>query len=172
MNKPQKIIIDGYNVIHADTRLSRLAGTDLNLARDELLGRLKKYLKSKSLHVTVVFDGRGGLTDTDAVLPEKLQVLYSAGGHTADNLILEVLRESRNPREFIVVSSDQADIGREAGAMGAQVITSAGFLERISHSRRPESNEPYEKPHPSQEDVEYWLDRFSDQVSGDGTDSD
>ena len=149
-------------MIYADKQLKKLAGVDLNRARDALIERLKTYLLSKSLHMTVVFDGRGGLTDADSVLPEKLQILFSASGYSADNLIIEILRDSMNPREFIIVSSDLADIGRTASGMGAQVIASGEFLQRISRKQhfRPDSRE--EKPSPNAEDTDYWLNLFSD----------
>ena len=167
MNKPQKIVIDGYNVIYADEQLKKLARVDLNRSREELLERLKNYLRDKSLHMTVVFDGRGGLTDADSVLPEKLQVLFSASGHSADEVIIETLRDSLNPREFIVVSSDLADIGRTASGLGAQVIASREFLQRLEgkHHFYPGGRE--EKPSPNQEDTDYWLNLFTNPDSGD-----
>jgi ribosomal protection tetracycline resistance protein len=162
MNTPQKIIVDGYNVIHADEKLKRLAGRDLNQARRALLEMIKAYLQSKSLQVTVVFDGRGGLTDADAVLPEKLQVLFSASGRSADTLIIEILKSSANPREYIVVSSDRADIGRAAGGLGARVLASAEFLQRIDSTPPAQSDRPAEKPVVGEEDVDYWLDLFTE----------
>ena len=162
MNKPQKIIIDGYNVIYAEEKLKQLAGADLNRARGALLERIKTYLRSKSLQVTVVFDGRGGLTDTDPVMPEKLQVLFSASGHSADNLIIEILKASPNPKEYIVVSSDQTDIGRTASGLGAQVIASAEFLQRIGQQRQFQPGNRAEKPTPNEEDTDYWLNLFAE----------
>ncbi len=167
MNKPQKVLIDGYNVIYADKQLKKLAGVDLKRARDALIERLKTYLRSKSLHLTVVFDGRGGLTDADSVLPEKLQVLFSASGYSADNLIIEILRDSLNPREFIIVSSDLADIGRTASGMGAQVVASGEFLQRIGRKQNFSPNDREEKPSPNEEDTDYWLNLFSDPTAGD-----
>jgi ribosomal protection tetracycline resistance protein len=165
MNKPQKIIIDGYNVVHADEKLKQLAGVDLNRAREVLLKRLKNYLRDRSLHLTVVFDGRGGLTDTEAVLPEKLQVLFSASGHSADELIIQILKDSMNPREFIVVSSDLADIGRTASGLGAQVVASSEFLQRLEGKNHFSPGGRDEKPSPNQEDTDYWLNLFSDPAS-------
>jgi predicted RNA-binding protein with PIN domain len=162
MNRPQKIIIDGYNVIHADEALKKMAVVDLNRARESLIEQLKKYLRVKSLHLTVVFDGRGGLTDADSVLPEKLQVLFSASGQTADELIIQILRDSLNPREFIVVSSDLADIGRTASGLGAQVVASRDFLHRLGRRNHFSPDSRNEKPFPNQEDTDYWLNLFSD----------
>ncbi|MCK4773442.1 MAG: NYN domain-containing protein [Candidatus Krumholzibacteria bacterium] len=163
----QKIIVDGYNVIHADERLKRLVRQDLLEARRKLVERLARYLERKNLQTTVVFDGRGGLTDVDVEIPGKLQVLFSASGQTADDLIIEILETSSNAREYIVATSDMADIGRTARAMGAQVVESRAFLARIDQKKRQiEENAPDEIV----EDVDYWLERFrgSDDLNHEG----
>lgn len=166
----QKIIIDGYNLIHADARLRRESDRGMDAARTSLVRRLRTYIARKDVQVTLVFDGAGGLVDAEPVVPGRLQVLYSASGQTADELIVRTLREHPNPREYIVVTSDMADIGRAAGAAGATVMTSPEFLARLSayDSARPagagddaeQDGDGEEKPAPSEEDVDYWLDRF------------
>jgi len=157
----QKIIVDGYNVIHADPELKRAVRSDLKAARRDLVQRLAGYLESKNVRLTVVFDGHGGMTDVDVEIPGRLQLLYSAAGHTADELILQILEESNNPREYVVVTSDMADIGRAARSMGAEVLPSPEFLSRIrpvpgdagGHDVVEETN-----------DVDYWLGRFGSET--------
>ncbi|NIM19828.1 MAG: hypothetical protein GTO51_06245 [Candidatus Latescibacteria bacterium] len=158
--KPQKVIIDGYNLIYADDELKRFIAHDLESARNALINRLKAYLEQKALLVTVVFDGRGGLTDAEAVLPTKLQILFSRHDQSADELIIDILRDAPNPREFIVVTSDTFDIGRAASSLGAQVIPSEDFLKRIGGKGTSSETSP-EKPPPADEDIEFWLDAFS-----------
>jgi predicted RNA-binding protein with PIN domain len=164
----QKIIVDGYNVIHADASLKRAVAGGMEVAREALLARLREYLASKAVQITVVFDGAGGLVDAEAPVPGRLQVLYTAAGQSADELIVETLQLHANPRQFIVVTSDMSDIGRAAGAVGATVMSSPEFLDRLS--ARPAAAEPHagsEKPRPSEEDVGYWLERFGDGKTGD-----
>jgi len=128
MEKSQKLIIDGYNVIYTDEGLRRTACRDLQGARDKLMELLKQYLKGRRVQITVVFDGRGGLASAEAVIPGMLQVLFSAGNDTADELIITTIRRSSSPRSFVVVSSDMAHIGRTAKGMGCEVIGSKRFL--------------------------------------------
>jgi predicted RNA-binding protein with PIN domain len=161
MNKPQKIIVDGYNVIHADSELKRYAEKDLNRSRAEFIERLKMYLHNKAVRMTVVFDGQGGMTDMEMILPSKLQVMYSPFGQTADELILKSLRAAANPREYIVITSDAADIGRTARALGAGVISSQDFLKRIEQNHSNPIETKSEKPTPNQDDTDYWLRLFS-----------
>lgn len=152
------MIIDGYNVIYADGRLKNAAKRDLREARRALIDRLARYLKRKNLRTTLVFDGHGGITDVDVEIPGKLQVLFSSAGQSADEIILEILEASSNPRQYIVVTSDMADIGRAARAMGAEIIASPVFLARI---RGRESNAEGAAPAKSDvEDLDFWLEKF------------
>lgn len=160
----QKLIVDGYNVIHADPRMKKTTARDLERARDQLIERIRKYMRGKQIRVTVVFDGRGGLTDVETVVPGKLQVLYSSQPQSADELILKTLNESPNPQEYIVVTSDMADIGGSARGMGAKILSSRAFLERIargSETAKPRTQKAAEEENDMNEnEVDYWLDQF------------
>jgi uncharacterized protein len=53
----ERIIVDGYNVVHAWTPLKRLlAETSLETARDKLVDRLAVLGHIDGAEVTVVFD--------------------------------------------------------------------------------------------------------------------
>jgi predicted RNA-binding protein with PIN domain len=162
MEKPQKLIIDGYNVIYTDDSLRRAACRDLQGARDRLVDLLKQYLKRRHLQVTVVFDGRGGLVDAEPVVPCKLQVLFSADDETADELILATIRRSPSPQSFVVVTSDMADIGRTARGMGCEVIGSKRFLDRIAGNESPSKGGGREDTRRDFGDTEYWLEQFGE----------
>ena len=153
--------IDGYNLIHADEALKRTANKDLEGARNKLISMLVGYLSDKKLQVTLVFDGRGRLAESDSVVPGQLQVVYSPSPGTADELIVSTLQQSENPRAFIVVTSDMADIGRNARALGAEVIESQHFIERLHGRPERTPGMENEKPGPEDVDTEYWLKKFS-----------
>jgi predicted RNA-binding protein with PIN domain len=174
----QKIIIDGYNLIHADPGLRRTAARAMDEARRSLLERVRAYLSERRVQVTVVFDGAGGLVDAEALVPGRLQVLYSAGGQTADEVIVETLESHPNPRQYIVVTSDMADIGRRVRAIGAVVMPSSEFLGRMAGPGTAGRDEGVagghrsEKPDPAGEDIDYWLRQFGagEEKSGDRDD--
>jgi predicted RNA-binding protein with PIN domain len=163
------VIIDGYNVIHADDDLKRTVKRDLQRARSDLIGRITRYLEKRKLRITLVFDGHGGITDVDIPVPGRLQVMFSCSGQTADELILETLRSSTNARAFTVVTSDMADIGKEARALGADVVSSADFLQRMQGKVRPPLRESDKKD--SVGDVDYWLEQFRNGEEDDGTET-
>lgn len=153
-------MIDGYNVIHADDGLRRAADRSLEGARRALLERLAGYVSSRRVRVTVVFDGAGMVTDSDVAVPGRLQVVFSASGQSADEVIVETLERSRNPREYIVVSSDMADIGRSVRSMGATLMPSEAFLERIAAPSRPGDDAPAGGGADAGYDVDFWLAEF------------
>lgn len=161
MRGTQRIIIDGYNVVYTDDRLRRLACRDLEAAREALIERLEGYLRGRRLRVTLVFDGRGTIVDAETVLPGKLEVVFSAGAETADELILATLNDSQNPRAYIVVTSDMADIGRAAEKLGCEVVGSKRFLDRIARAGGQAAREDPHEPERDYGDADYWLRKFT-----------
>ncbi len=157
----QRIVVDGYNVIYADDALRKMALKEMERARREFLRKIEAYIADKELRVTVVFDGRGGLTDAEALVPGKLQVIYSARHQSADDLIVSMIGTSDNPRSYIVVTSDRAHIRPAVAELGCRVIGAKTFLNRISGRVRlaPQGGDE-EKPQPGAEDLDFWLGRF------------
>jgi len=158
----QRIIIDGYNVIYTDDRLRRKACKDLEGARAELLEMLKGYVRHRRLQVTVVFDGRGGVVEAESIVADKLQVMFSPASQTADEVIVSTVIESANPRSYIVVTSDQADIGSKVRQAGSKVVGSKSFLGQMEGGHTevgPKSSGANEADYG---DTDYWLDKFTD----------
>ena len=171
LGEPQKIIVDGYNVIYADDALRRTAIRDMERARREFIERIRIYLVNKQVQITVVFDGKGVIADAEAVVPGQLQLVYSAGHETADDLIISIVAKSGNPTAYLVVTSDKAHIRPAVSALGCRVIGSRRFLERIVDKGARESTERREeKPQPAATDTDYWLDQF-EQDAGDDDDA-
>lgn len=153
--------MDGYNVIYADDQLRSVAVKDLERARRVFLSRVAAYLTDKALEVTVVFDGRGGMTEAETIVPHKLQAVYSTRHQSADELIVSIISASRNPKSYIVVTSDRAHIRPAVSERGCRVVGSKAFLERLSPKRRsPPGAGEDGKPGPGADDMDYWLDRF------------
>jgi predicted RNA-binding protein with PIN domain len=166
---PQKIVVDGYNVIYADDSLRRHALRDMERARREFLERIKAYLEGKKIQITVVFDGRSGMTDTESVVPGKLQVIYSARDQTADDLIISMVSESDSPRACLVATTDNAHNRPAVSRLGCAVIGAKGFLKRISPVGGAGDKEVEdEKPQTETDDIDFWLAEFE----GEGGDSD
>ncbi|MDY7101306.1 MAG: NYN domain-containing protein [Actinomycetota bacterium] len=121
------LIVDAMNVIgtRADGWWRDRVG-----AVERLVARLE------ALHepLLVVVDGR-----PTARVPEgahgPVEVVYAPGGpNAADRRIVEIVRESAEPASATVITSDR-DLARRVRALGAVVVGSGTFLERLDRAR-------------------------------------
>jgi hypothetical protein len=130
---PLHIIIDGYNFIRQSAELAGLDRQDLQWGRDALVDLLAAYKKLKPHKITIVFDG----TAEPALYGDRdrakgIDIRFSKGGQSADDLILEMAQRER--AKALVVSSDR-EVMNAAEAAGATPVTSADFDERVSMAR-------------------------------------
>ncbi|MCE5300558.1 MAG: NYN domain-containing protein [Spirochaetia bacterium] len=99
-----KLIIDGYNLMY---RLE-LEGS-LEQKRDEMFELLSEFKSVNPCDITVVFDGsRNPSTQRGREFKLGINVIYSARGETADDIIMEMAEKHTmgKAKENIVVSSD------------------------------------------------------------------
>lgn len=130
-----RLIIDGYNVMHAHPEYGSLARHDMDSARARLVSDLTA-LASATDRVTVVFDG-GGNPHSDGA-PHHiggLTVLFSPAGVTADTVIEALAQRARERDEDVmVVTSDRAtrDVVR-AGSIS--IRSAASFVDDLRQAR-------------------------------------
>src|SRR4029077_1453071 len=83
-----RLIVDGYNVIHAWPSLKRLLGVSLEAARDKLVERLSVFGLVTETDVTVVFDAHHSKAMANAEEQvEGVHVVFTRKGHSADHVI-------------------------------------------------------------------------------------
>lgn len=125
-----RLIVDGYNIVHAWPELKGLLRFSLEAARDRLIERLAVYAQVRGADVTVVFDAhRTSAAANSEERVEGVHVVFTRKGHSADHAIERLaysLASGGDP--IIVATSDrfQRDLVR---GMGGAVI-SALELER------------------------------------------
>jgi predicted RNA-binding protein with PIN domain len=126
----ERLIVDGYNVIHAWLPLKRLLGVSLEAARDKLVERLSVYGLVTGTEVTVVFDAHHSAARANAEqMVEGVRVLFTRKGHSADHAIERIAYAATGAGDVITVATSdrfQSDLVR---GMGGAVI-SAPELER------------------------------------------
>ena len=127
----ERVIVDGYNVIHAWPQLKRLMGeASLEAARDKLIERLSVFGMVVGADVTVVFDAHHSTARTNNQEEvEGVHVLFTRKGHSADHVIERIAYEASQVGDVITVATSdrfQRDLVR---GMGGAVI-SAPELER------------------------------------------
>jgi hypothetical protein len=124
-----RLIVDGYNIVHAWPSLKRLLGTSLEAARDKLVERLATYGLVTGTEVTVVFDAHRTSARANAEeVVDGVRVMFTRRGHSADHAIERIAYGTSGQDLLTVATSDrfQRDLVR---GMGGAVI-SALELER------------------------------------------
>ncbi len=125
-----RLIVDGYNVIHAWPSLKRLLGVSLETARDKLVERLSVYGLVTGTDVTVVFDAHHSAARTNSEQTvEGVRVVFTRKGHSADHAIERIAYGATGSGHALTVATSdrfQSDLVR---GMGGAVI-SAPELER------------------------------------------
>lgn len=126
----ERLIVDGYNVIHAWPSLKRLLEVSLEASRDKLVERLSVYGLVSGTDVTVVFDAHHSASRANAEeWVEGVRVVFTRKGHSADHAIERIAYGATGAGDAITVATSdrfQSDLVR---GMGGAVI-SAPELER------------------------------------------
>lgn len=144
-------VFDGHNLIGKMPAL-RLDDPD---DEQKLVALLRGYLARVKKKGTVVFD-RGTFAERPSLSNRNLTVRFARPPRTADDVIVELVRQERNPRGLTVVTSDQRvrDLARQAGA---QVQDAASFARELQASpARPAEKERGLTP----AEVEHWEQEF------------
>jgi predicted RNA-binding protein with PIN domain len=125
----ERLVVDGYNVIHAWPMLKRLlSAASLEAARDKLVERLAVLGMVRGAEVTVVFDSHRAASSSEEMV-EGVRVLFTRKGHSADHAIERIAYQAGDAGDAITVATSdrfQRDLVR---GMGGAVI-SALELER------------------------------------------
>lgn len=132
----RRLVVDGYNVLHADDVYRRIAADDLDSARARLVEDVAAFCAGE-LRGTVVFDGASNPSSDGA--PHHVAgvtVLFSRGGESADTVIESLARRSRDRGEgATIVTSDAAT---QWTVIGGDVtrMSSAEFVRAIRETGR------------------------------------
>jgi hypothetical protein len=125
-----RLIVDGYNVIHAWPELKALMNQSLEGARDRLIDRMAVYSQVRGADVTVVFDAhRTAAMNNVEETNQGVRVIFTRKGHSADQVIERLVYAAAEAGEPVIVATSdrfQRDLIR---GMGGAVI-SATELER------------------------------------------
>lgn len=144
-------LVDGNNLAHA------LGLASEGLADRESCARtVSSFCRSQGAQAILVFDGRAPDGARAATQTHRVRILFSEG-RSADDLILSLLRDSKTPRDFTVVTSDKS-LGDQARHRGASVERAHEFskrLERKPMRSGPSPDKPAERE--TKEQIDAWL---------------
>lgn len=123
------LLIDGYNLLHADRILAHFNPTQLQRERDHLIDQLSAYRILNPIGITVVFDGwQGGWPTERRERKKGIEVVFSKLGEKADEVIKRLVREKG--AGVTVISSDR-ELSRYAEKMAAAAVSSDQFKEKM-----------------------------------------
>lgn len=129
----ERLIVDGYNVVHAWPSLKRLLSeASLEDARDKLVKRLSVLGMVSGADVTVVFDAHHS---TSLAISEEtvegVHVIFSRKGRSADHVIERIAYDASEAGDIITVATSdrfQRDLVR---GMGGAVISALELERRV-----------------------------------------
>ena len=128
----ERVIVDGYNVIHGWVPLKRLLDVSLEVARDKLVERLAVYAMVTGAEVTVVFDAHHSAARTNSEeVVEGVHVVFTRKGHSADHVIERIAYVAGEAGDAITVATSdrtQRDLVR---GMGGAVIDARELERRV-----------------------------------------
>jgi predicted RNA-binding protein with PIN domain len=102
------LLVDGHSVIFAWPELSRLHAKRGAHARAQLVKLLTGYQDNSGVRVVVVFDGKGEQVSEETE-PGGIQIFYSAGGGTADEIIERLTAKYAGTHDITVVTRDRLE---------------------------------------------------------------
>lgn len=162
-----RILIDGYNVMHAVGLMGKRLGPDrFRRARQRFLNTLADGLGPVDAHqTTVVFDAVAPPEEFPAQTTHKgITVVFAVGDDSADARIEQLIAQHGTPKTLTVVSSDLR-IRQAAERRKARALTADAFLDQLETSRRakpvPKTDTTKERPLSSRESA-YWQEVFAD----------
>jgi uncharacterized protein len=157
-----RILIDGYNLLHAAGVFGETRGPGgFEASRRALLEALARLLGDARDKATVVFDA----TDAPPGLPARslhdgIQVVFARDYPSADALIEDMIEAHNAPTSLTVVSADNRVIAAARRRRAKAVPSGEWFAELRAAARQ--SPQPETKPPPPENDVEVerWLREF------------
>ena len=135
----EHLLIDGYNVIHDWPEVRGAMKRDINVACRKLADRVRILHDFEGIRVTIVFDGRGEGVEIERPGKElTFSLVYAPTGSSADEIIVQLVRTSKDPGKLTVVSRDGLirNLVREGGS---RVYSPGDLLDRIEACERRQS---------------------------------
>lgn len=129
IRRKEYLLVDGYNVLHANSELKDLLEINLEAARNVLMDVLCNYQGFKQYEVILVFDAYKVKGNQGEVLKyHNINVVYTKEAETADHYIERTAHEIGKNYDVTVVTSDGVEQVIIRGA-GCRLMSSREFWE-------------------------------------------
>lgn len=133
--------IDGYNYLFR----TLASGVNLKLHREALIYDLNQKASLLNLEMTIVFDAQYQEGDETITHFGSLEIIYTAENQTADELLIKILDRSAQPKQSILITSDNK-LSRQAKIIQTKTQSTEEFIEWVNKRYKnrildPESDE-------------------------------
>ena len=133
----ERLLVDGYNVIHAWPELKALLMHSLEEARDRLIDRLAVYAQVTGADVTVVFDAHKTAAMASAEETRSgVRILFTRKGMSADQAIERMAYRLEGDHEPVVVATNDRFQRDLVAGMGSAVISAEELQRRVVEAEK------------------------------------
>lgn len=120
-------LIDGYNLLF---RISTVL-EDFSAGREAIIQDLNRKASRLNMDLILVFDAPGREGEAYRTHYNQLEIIFSAEGETADELILKILKGKKGCADYTVVTSDN-QLAWRARHLGAKTEMVDSFLIKLN----------------------------------------
>jgi predicted RNA-binding protein with PIN domain len=128
-----RILVDGYSLLHNWPELAPGKPRHSEAARDELIHVLTRYRDAIGTPITIVFDGVGPRGKHAVPETPEMEVIYSRGRQTADDIIERVAVRIQPYGEMLAVTDDFAERDT-VSYQGGMVMSCRNFIEDVENA--------------------------------------
>jgi len=137
-----RYLIDGYNLLF---RLLRTFDS-LQKQRTELIANVAAKVEKLGLDAAIIFDSHYQPSESSKHHLGALEIIYTAPGETADEFILKMLKDLKDPSHITVVTSDKV-LANLCRTRLAKTMAVDEFIVWIQRRRKAAPDQP--KPSPA-----------------------
>ena len=133
----EKLLVDGYNVVHAWPELKALLRHSLEDARDRLVDRMAVYAQVTGADVTVVFDAHRTRALASAEETRNgVRILFTRRGMSADHAIERMAYTLSGGGEPLMVATNDRFQRDLVAGMGGAVISAEELQRRVVEAEK------------------------------------
>lgn len=128
-----RILVDGYNLLHAWPDLAKDYARHSEEAREELIYHLQQFQDQSGIPVSLIFDGnrsKSTKNKRDKGQNHAIEVLYSPKGLSADNVIERVACRLKDFGPVLVVTNDSLEKSMVT-SFGATTMSCSFFIQDV-----------------------------------------
>lgn len=136
-------LIDGYNLLF---RLS-LPGDSFKVHRELIISRISQMTSAMGLLVTMIFDATHTEGSGSKSHFQDLEIIFTKQGQSADQWIIDELKQVKQPRGYIVITCDKL-LAKEVQNLGVASLGVDEFLNWLKqrynnfvHGKKKKKNE-------------------------------